>query len=33
VLLLRSSGFEKVRWERVLGGLMAIHVAQKGASA
>jgi demethylmenaquinone methyltransferase/2-methoxy-6-polyprenyl-1,4-benzoquinol methylase len=26
--LLRSAGFESARWERVLGGLMAIHVAQ-----
>jgi ubiquinone/menaquinone biosynthesis methyltransferase len=28
VFLLRSAGFESARWERVLGGLMAIHVAQ-----
>jgi ubiquinone/menaquinone biosynthesis methyltransferase len=27
-VLLRSAGFESARWERVLGGLMAIHVAQ-----
>jgi ubiquinone/menaquinone biosynthesis methyltransferase len=33
VLLLRSAGFEKVRWQRVLGGLMAIHTAQRGAGA
>jgi ubiquinone/menaquinone biosynthesis methyltransferase len=31
--LLRSHGFGEARWERVLGGLMAIHVAKKDASA
>jgi demethylmenaquinone methyltransferase/2-methoxy-6-polyprenyl-1,4-benzoquinol methylase len=28
VSLLRSAGFVEARWERVLGGLMAIHVAR-----
>jgi ubiquinone/menaquinone biosynthesis methyltransferase len=31
--LLRSHGFREARWERVLGGLMAIHVAKKDAGA
>jgi demethylmenaquinone methyltransferase/2-methoxy-6-polyprenyl-1,4-benzoquinol methylase len=29
---LRSAGFEGVRWEPVLGGLLAIHVAERGAA-
>jgi ubiquinone/menaquinone biosynthesis methyltransferase len=33
VELLRSAGFRDVSWERVLGGLMAIHVARKDADA
>ena len=31
VQLLRSNGFREPRWERVLGGLMAIHVAHGDA--
>lgn len=31
--LLRLNGFSEARWERVLGGLMAIHVAKKNAGA
>lgn len=31
--LLRLEGFSEARWERVLGGLMAIHVAKKKAGA
>ena len=33
VELLRSQGFGTARWERVLGGLMAIHIAKKDAGA
>lgn len=33
VELLRSNGFGEPRWERVFGGLMAIHVAHGGARA
>ena len=29
VELLRSHGFGEGRWERILGGLMAIHVAER----
>jgi ubiquinone/menaquinone biosynthesis methyltransferase len=32
VELLRSGGFADARWQRVLGGLMAIHIAKKNAS-
>jgi len=31
--LLRLEGFSDARWQRVLGGLMAIHVAKKDAGA
>jgi demethylmenaquinone methyltransferase/2-methoxy-6-polyprenyl-1,4-benzoquinol methylase len=33
VELLRFNGFLEARWERVLGGLMAIHVAKRDAGA
>lgn len=32
VARLRAAGFERVRWEPVLGGLLAIHVAERGAA-
>lgn len=31
--LLRLEGFSDARWQRVLGGLMAIHIAKKDAGA
>jgi ubiquinone/menaquinone biosynthesis methyltransferase len=33
VELLRFNGFREARWERVLGGLMAIHVAKRDADS
>jgi ubiquinone/menaquinone biosynthesis methyltransferase len=33
VELLRSNGFGEARWERILGGLIAIHIAKRDAAA